>query len=182
RNYRLTVILLLGSSLLFYGYNHGWLLLLLLTYCVVNWGVGLSVQARPRTAKLVLGLGVAFNLAVLSFWKYTPLLLQTAAKAALALDLPAPHVPTGWVIPFGISFYAFTGIAYMVDVYRKTTPAERSFWRYTLSAAFFPHLVAGPILRPDDFLTKLRPGAMPTRTEAPLEALTPLPRGYFKKA
>jgi D-alanyl-lipoteichoic acid acyltransferase DltB (MBOAT superfamily) len=182
RHYRLTLALLLASSLLFYGYNHGWLLLLLLAYCVVDWGVALWIAARPATAKLAVGLGVTFNLTVLAFWKYVPLLLHTAAQAAPLLHLPPPAVPTGWVIPFGISFYAFTGVAYVVDVYRRTVPAERSLWRYTLSAAFFPHLVAGPILRPDDFLTKLRPGAMPTRTEAPLEALTLLARGYFKKA
>ena len=80
-------------------------------------------------------------------------------------------MPADWKIPFGISFYAFTGIAYMVDVYRQVVPAERNFLRYALSAMFFPHLVAGPILRPDEFLTKLKPGVMPTRCDVPLEAL-----------
>jgi D-alanyl-lipoteichoic acid acyltransferase DltB (MBOAT superfamily) len=119
---------------------------------------------------------------VLGYWKYTPLLLRTAARLALALDLPAAPVPPGdWLIPFGISFYAFTGIAYLVDVYRRVTPVETNFLRYTLSAMFFPHLVAGPILRPDEFLTQLRPGTMPTRPEAPLEAIQLLARGFFKK-
>jgi D-alanyl-lipoteichoic acid acyltransferase DltB (MBOAT superfamily) len=69
----------------------------------------------------------------------------------------------------------------MVDVYRKTTPAESSFWRYALSAAFFPHLVAGPILRPNEFLDKVRPGQLPVEPDAPGEAMWLIARGFFKK-
>jgi D-alanyl-lipoteichoic acid acyltransferase DltB (MBOAT superfamily) len=176
-HYRLCCAMLLTSSLIFYGYHQKWLLALLLVYCAVNWAVGcwLTRGSWPRVA---LAIGVAFNLLVLSYWKYTPLILRTLAGFDLDVAVPA----NDWAIPFGISFYAFTGIAYMVDVYRKVTPAEMSFWRYTLSAVFFPHLVAGPILRPDDFLTKLKPETLPARTEEPFEALMLLARGYFKKA
>jgi D-alanyl-lipoteichoic acid acyltransferase DltB (MBOAT superfamily) len=69
----------------------------------------------------------------------------------------------------------------MVDVYRRTTAGEPQLARYTLSVMFFPHLVAGPILRPNDFLTRLGPGQLPDRTEAPLEATLLLARGFFKK-
>ncbi len=180
-NYRARVVLLLTASLVFYGYHYWPLLFLILAYCVVDWTAACWL-ARSRRPRWGLTLGVAFNLVVLAYWKYTPLLLRTAAQVALALDLPAvPSPPTDWVIPFGISFYAFTGIAYLVDVYRGTTTAETNFWRYTLSALFFPHLVAGPILRPSEFLEKLRPGALPDRPEAPLEALHLLGLGLFKK-
>jgi len=181
RNYRASIALLLTSSVIFYGYHKPVLLLLILAYCLVNWGAGLLTEhsSRPR---LVLGIGVAFNLLVLGYWKYTPMLLATWARMAVSFELPSAAAPAGdWVIPFGISFYAFTGIAYMVDVYRRVTPAEPSFFRYTLSAMFFPHLVAGPILRPSDFLEKLRPATMPDRPEAPLEALHLLSRGFFRK-
>src|SRR5262249_32671546 len=149
RSERSTVALLLSASLLFYAYNHWLLLPILLAYCVVNWQAALRTQrsARPRPGILC---GVGFNLLVLGYYKYTPLLVQTLAEALPGIvPSVSPDAFEKWSIPYGISFYAFTGIAYMVDVYRKTTPAEASFWRYTLSACFFPHLVAGPILRPN---------------------------------
>jgi alginate O-acetyltransferase complex protein AlgI len=181
KNYRARAVLLLVSSLVFYGYHYWPLLFLILAYCVVDWAVALWI-GQSRRPKLALALGVAFNLIVLGYWKYTPLLLRTAANLALAFDLPVPAAPAGdWLIPFGISFYSFTGIAYLVDVYRNVTPAEGNLFRYTLSAMFFPHLVAGPILRPREFLEKLRPENMPERPEAPVEALHLLARGFFKK-
>ncbi len=176
-HYRLCIAMLLTSSLIFYGFRQPWLLVLILSYCVVNWGVGCAL-ARGGWRRTALAIGVAFNLLVLAYWKYTPLVLRTLA--GWDLDVPAPAVD--WVIPFGISFYAFTGIAYMVDVYRGHTPAETSFRRFALFVTFFPQLVAGPILRSRDFLTSLQPDTMPTRLQEPFEALMLLARGYFKKA
>ncbi len=170
RDYCSTLSLFLAGSVVFYGYHCWPLLFLLLTYCLLDWLVGIGVESSNRP-RLWLTFGVAFNLLVLGYWKYTPLLLRTFGQP----------VPQGWAIPFGISFYAFTGIAYMVDVYRKVVLAERSFWRYTLSAMFFPHLVAGPILRPDEFLSRLRPDTLPRKTETPREALLLLGRGLFRK-
>ena len=175
------LVLLLAASLIFYGHNRWPLLLLLLTYCVVDWLAGAWI-ARARRPGWVLTLGVGFNLGVLAYWKYTPLLLKTLAKLAANLHLPVPEVPAGdWSIPFGISFYTFTGIAYLVDVYRGTLLPETNLFRFTLYKTFFPQLVAGPILRPTDFLTKLQPACLPDRPEAPLEATLLLARGYFKK-
>jgi alginate O-acetyltransferase complex protein AlgI len=181
RRERPVVALLLAASLLFYAYNHWFLLPILLAYCVVNWFVAIRTERGLRPQLWMLG-GVAFNLLVLCYYKYTPLLVQTAAELLPGL---LPAVPANafekWSIPYGISFYAFTGIAYMIDVYRKTTPAEASVWRYSLSACFFPHLVAGPILRPNEFLDKVRAGQLPVEPEAPGEAVWLVARGFFKK-
>jgi D-alanyl-lipoteichoic acid acyltransferase DltB (MBOAT superfamily) len=174
-SYRVTVALLLVSSICFYGYHRWRLVPLVLAYCLVDWAVACWL-VRSRRPRWVLSVGVGFNLVLLGYWKYTPLLLRTFLPAA-ASDWPLAD----WTIPFGISFYAFTGIAYLVDVYRRVTPVETNLFRYTLSALFFPHLVAGPILRPGDFLEKLRPETMPVAPEAPLEAMQLLARGFFKK-
>lgn len=179
RNESRAVVLLVVASLVFYGYNHWKLLPLLTTYCFVNWCIALGIE-WGRHPRGVLTFGVVFNLAVLCFYKYTPLVAQSL-ESWLDVRLLSERGYESWAIPFGISFYAFTGIAYMVDVYRRETPAERSLLRYTLSATFFPHLVAGPILRANEFLTKLRPGEVPQRAEAPAEAVWLLARGFFKK-
>jgi alginate O-acetyltransferase complex protein AlgI len=178
---RRQVWLLLAASLLFYGFNH-WELMPILLGCVgANWAAGLWID-RSRRPRLVLAAGVTLNLVLLAYWKYTPLLWDTTNRLRAAAGLPpGPPAPSGWDIPFGISFYAFTGIAYMVDVSRKATPAEAHPARYALSVSFFPHLVAGPILRPNEFLTRLHPETMPRRPLDPLEACLLVGRGLFKK-
>jgi hypothetical protein len=103
-----TIALLLVASLIFYGHRHWWLVTIMLGYCVVDWLVGLALT-RTHRRRLVVALGVGFNLAVLSFWKYTPLLLETAAWALGWPPLRLEAVVAGnWVIPVGISFYAFS--------------------------------------------------------------------------
>lgn len=174
---RQAVALLLTASLIFYGHNHWGLLPILLAYCVIDWAVALRMGCSPRP-RFWVTVGVTFNLAVLAFYKYTPLVVTTFAPD-LASQLATQFA--GWAIPFGISFYSFTGIAYLVDVYRKVHPAEPSLTRYTLSAAFFPHLVAGPILRPHEFLDYVRPGQLATEPKDVPEAVWLIARGFFKK-
>jgi D-alanyl-lipoteichoic acid acyltransferase DltB (MBOAT superfamily) len=181
RHYGARLVVLLAASLTFYAYHAWQLVFLVLAYCVVDWAVGLWI-ARSRRPGLPLALGVTFNLAGLAYWKYTPLVLRTAAGLLPALGLGAvPDLPDHWSIPLGISFYTFTGIAYMVDVYRRSTPVETNLVRFTLYKTFFPQLVAGPILRPRDFLVWLQPDTIPDRPQAPLEATLLLARGFFKK-
>jgi D-alanyl-lipoteichoic acid acyltransferase DltB (MBOAT superfamily) len=176
RNYRARLVGLLLCSLIFYGAHRWQLLPLLLTYCLVDWYVARWIE-RSRRPRLVLWLGVAFNVGVLAYFKYTPLLQNTAAS----LGLVSHRAVTEWEIPFGISFYAFTGIAYLVDVYRQVLPAECHLLRYSLSAVFFPHLVAGPILRPQEFLTQLAPQSLPKSRPLSMEAALLIARGLFKK-
>ena len=181
RRERVAVGLLVAASLVFYGHQHWKLLPILFAYCLVDWAVGVWLE-RTRRPRLILALGVSFNLSVLCFFKYVPMLVTTFAGLTGLWLWPRERLSAeSWSIPFGISFYAFTGIAYVVDVYRRTCPAERNFVRYSLSAIFFPHLVAGPILRASEFLAFLRPGEMPTRGQSHLEASWLIARGYFKK-
>ena len=179
--YALRLGILLVASLFFYGYGRWWWLAVILGYCVVDWGTGRWLERTSRR-ETVLSLGLGFNIGVLCFWKYTPLLLSTLAEA---VGWPAPTFTLGlaerWVIPMGISFYAFTGIAYMVDVYRGSVPAEKSFWRYSLFTTFFPHLVAGPILRAKEFLWHLQPASLPDHPRASWEGTFLIARGYMKK-
>ncbi len=173
--------ILLVASLVFYAFHQWELVFLILAYCAVDWLVGILIvqSKRPMT---YLSVGVTLNLLGLAFWKYTPLFVHTAAWVALKLDLGSiPDVSDDWLLPIGISFYSFTGIAYMVDVYRGDTSAERNPFRFALYICFFPQLVAGPILRAHEFLNKLQPGQIPEQPLAPLEAASWIARGFFKK-
>ena len=81
--------MLVLASLIFYAYHQWELVFLILSVCIADWAFGLWIarSAHPRRA---LTLGVIFNLSLLAFWKYTPLVLRTIAQLAWALDLPAP--------------------------------------------------------------------------------------------
>ena len=172
---------LLVASLYFYGFRQWWVLSIILSYCLVDWLTGVWLH-RTQYRRLALGLGVGFNLLVLCFWKYTPLLLQSAATLFGWTSIHVEQIASGnWIVPMGISFYAFTGIAYMVDVYRRVIEPEYNPVRFALFTSFFPHLVAGPILRPAEFLTHLRPGLFPTKPLDPAEGAFLIARGFFKK-
>lgn len=179
RHYWPTLALFLVANLVYYGHDVWWLIFLIGSYCVVDYGVGLAIE-RTRYRRAAMGLGVGFNLVVLAFWKYTPLVLSTLA-ARVGWET-SQHVSTeGWIIPAGISFYAFTGIAYIIDVYRGDVAAERSLLRYVVYITFFPHLVAGPILRSNEFLDELQPSTLPSRTDHAGEAIYLVALGMFKK-
>ena len=78
RSQSASIMLLLIASVVFYGYHNWYLLPLILIYCLVNWAVALGLESWSWRRTL-LGLGVGFNLTVLAYWKYTPMLLSTAA-------------------------------------------------------------------------------------------------------
>lgn len=183
RHYWTMITLMLAASLYFYSYHGELRLLLILSYCVINWWVGLHIQRsiRPR---LVLGFGVGFNIAALCFFKYTPMLVLTFVDMLSWVGINA-QLPNDmffeWSIPFGLSFYAFTGIAYMVDVYRNQAQPEQKLMRFSLYMSFFPQLMAGPILRPREFLTKLKPDIMRTLSKEFSEGVYLIGRGMFKK-
>ena len=181
RHYQWRLGIMLGMSLIFYGYHHWWFVPIILAYCFVDWGAALLIECSAHR-KLIFTLGVGLNLAALSVWKYTPLLFESLAAAAGWPSIDAAQsLQDGWIVPLGISFYAFSGISYIVDVYRGVIPAERSLWHYALFSCFFPHLVAGPILRAREFLWHLGPDALPDRPLAPWEGTFIIGRGLFKK-
>ncbi|MDZ4286418.1 MAG: MBOAT family O-acyltransferase [Prosthecobacter sp.] len=181
RNYQWRLGGTLGLSLIFYGYHHWWFVPVILAYCFVDWGAALLIERSPHR-KLILALGIGLNLTALSFWKYTPLLAATLAEMVGWPSMDAAlSLQEGWIAPMGISFYAFMGISYMVDVYRGTITAEPNPWRYALFSSFFPHLVAGPILRAREFLWHLGPDTMMNRPSYAWEGTFLIGRGLFKK-
>jgi alginate O-acetyltransferase complex protein AlgI len=130
------------ASLLFYGYWNPAYVPLLLISVAVNFGVGRLIAASaargPRRAALIAGLG--FDMLLLGYYKYVGFLVE-AANAAIGLGLAVPEI----YLPLGISFFTFTQIAFLVDVYQRKASEYRAV-HYLLFVTFFPHLIAGPIL------------------------------------
>jgi alginate O-acetyltransferase complex protein AlgI len=165
---RFQVALLLGASLVFYGYHEPALLLLLIASIAINAISSYWVTfGRPDRRLAWAVLGVVTNLGVLVFFKYSGLIYRTLLH-------PTPGDRIGDFIlsiplPIGISFFTFQGISLVVDSYRNARAPEPSFeldrnfathlLRISFFKAFFPQLVAGPIVKAHEFLPQIAPKA-----------------------
>jgi D-alanyl-lipoteichoic acid acyltransferase DltB (MBOAT superfamily) len=128
----------------------------------ISYLVGLYVGAERPGRKAVLLLGVALDLGILCYFKYLDFFIAQLLTLgnALGVDLPLGFVNV--TLPVAISFLTFHAISYIVDVYRGRLKAPRSPLDILLYISFFPHLVAGPIVRAHEFLPQL---ASPRRAE-----------------
>lgn len=158
RAQRPRLLFLVAASYVFYAYVEWWFALLMLASTGVAFTGGLIVGSErfPRS-RLALGVSVAGLLALLVYFKYAAFLAGYGSDFLTVLTgrgFPSlEEVAQGVVLPIGISFYTFEGISYVVDVHRGTIKAERDLLRFAFFISFFPHLVAGPIVR----YAKLRP-------------------------
>ena len=160
------VQILICSSIIFYGYSQPYLLLLLISSASINAIVSYRVAPTEATyRKTIATLGVVFNLLVLAFFKYNKLLdgivyapaSEVGQLVNFALMLP---------LPIGISFYTFQGISLVMDVYSpsqngkgKIEIADNFFTHYKkvlFFIAFFPQLVAGPIVKAHSFFPQIK--------------------------
>ncbi len=159
---RARLLWLLAASAFFYMSWNPWLITLILFSASVDYfsAQALEKVTRPGLRRLLLIGSITLNLALLAFFKYVNFFLRSANGLAswLGYDLHTPLFDI--ILPLGISFYTFETISYIVDVYLGRTKAVRNLLDYALFILFFPHLVAGPIVRPRDFLPQLaRPKA-----------------------
>jgi alginate O-acetyltransferase complex protein AlgI len=145
------------ASAIFYMSWNPWFLLLILGSTSIDYFVALRLPhlENRRIAKWLVALSVTVNLSILGCFKYAAFALDSTSELThwLGWSLPLPTVKA--FLPLGISFYTFEAISYMVDVYRGKTQPVRNPLNYALYILFFPHLVAGPIVRPNDFLPQL---------------------------
>lgn len=173
RNRRAFLFAVILLSLVFYGWNHPPHLALLLLVTGLDFNLAHALQrleARPRLRKAVFVAAIIANLGMLATFKYFNF-FSASLGFKTALDL---------VLPLGISFYTFESISYMVDVYQRRIQPVRSIWKYLLFISFFPHLVAGPIVRAKEFIYQIDRRRTPN-SRAILGGLTLLIRGLFLK-
>jgi len=136
-------VFLLVASLFFYSFWKFEHLFILLASLAFNFLCGTSIAAardRPRAQSLLLAAGVAGNLLLLAYYKYTMLLLGTA-NSIWNLGLSVPEI----ILPIGISFFTFQQIAFLVDT-RTNPDLYRNPIDFCLFVTFFPHLIAGPLV------------------------------------
>lgn len=148
------LVLLLGSYY-FYAYWDWRFLFLILISTFVDYftGMALSREDRTKQRRIYLIISLVVNLGLLGFFKYYNFFIDS---------LEVAMAPLGWnlrnlsiILPVGISFYTFQTLSYTIDVYRRDLKPCRDFADFALFVAFFPQLVAGPIVRARDFLPQL---------------------------
>ena len=148
---------LLAASIYFYATWNKWLALLVFGTATVDYLLALAIERSPtrRRGRALVGASLAVNLGVLCYFKYRGFFLDSLREslATVGITTSIPHLEM--MVPFGISFYTFEAISYTIDVYAGRLKAERNLPRFLLFILFFPHLVAGPIVRGRDFLTQV---------------------------
>ncbi len=144
-----------------YGFYASWnppFLLLLIASTGLDYTVGRRLETATGSAKrrALLIASLAGNLGVLAYFKYINFLLDTLLDVGLtsAGTLEPFYVHTQ--IPLGISFYTFQTISYSIDVYRRRVDACQSVLDFALFVAFFPQLIAGPIIRAAEFIPQIK--------------------------
>lgn len=174
---RLLAPLLLLASLLFYAWWSVPYLLLLAGSIVVNFFLGRRLQSRSPGGAGWLWLGVAFNLGLLGYFKYSNFFIhQLNTVAGLGLDNPPI------LLPLAISFFTFQQIAFLVDC-RRGIAVRGGFTHYALFVSFFPQLIAGPIVRSTELMPQLAVAGQRLRnwSECLAPALTLFILGLAKK-
>jgi D-alanyl-lipoteichoic acid acyltransferase DltB (MBOAT superfamily) len=154
---KLRVAFLLAASYVFYAHWDWRFLALIFGSSTIDWWLGNRI-ARQDAAGARRGwllATVVVNLGVLGFFKYWNFGIDSARVLLEQLgfhpSLPALQV----ALPVGISFFTFESMSYVIDVYRRDIEPHPSYLEYLCFVAFFPHLVAGPIVRPRDLLPQL---------------------------
>jgi alginate O-acetyltransferase complex protein AlgI len=153
---RIKKYILLFSSYFFYAYWDYRFLILIIFSTFVDYIIGKKIfqsNSESNRKKLII-LSLVVNLGLLGFFKYFNFFIDSANSAfgGMGLNLSTLNI----ILPIGISFYTFQTLSYSIDIYRKKIKAEDSFLNFAIFVAFFPQLVAGPIVRAIDFLPQLK--------------------------
>src|SRR5215471_5919003 len=156
---------LIVASYLFYSAWNPPFVILLWVSTVVDWyaAQGLVKAQRQTTRHAWMLLSVVANLGMLGYFKYGQFLLDNFSALMSALGVAYHPAHMDIVLPVGISFYTFATMSYTLDVYLRRAAPARSFLDYALFVTFFPHLVAGPIMRPTELVPQF---AEPKRANA----------------
>ena len=176
------LLLLLVASWIFYGAWDWRFVALLQASAVINWGAAWLILStpKPHQRKFWVTVGVILNLVILGFFKYYDFFAEQLTVLLQGVGWERDMPLLGLILPVGVSFFTFQGMSYLIDIYQgKSKPA--GLLELNVLMSFFPHLVAGPIVRPSHILPQLREKPQLTRQVAATSLLLIL-WGVVKKA
>ncbi len=144
-------VILLASSLLFYGWGEPRIVFLMLLTILVSFFMGIGMEKWPEYKKGFLTLAAVWCLGNLIYFKYVDFFIENI-NALLGLEIAFLRI----ALPVGISFYTFQVLSYNVDVYRGEVKAQKNIVTLATYITMFPQLIAGPIVRYKDVEVSLR--------------------------
>ena len=173
--------LLIASYIFYAAWNPPFILLLWLS-TVVDFFVGRALYTQPNIHKrrLLLVISLIGNLGMLCFFKYGGFILENFVHLTNLIGLDYHPAKPNIILPAGISFYTFTTLCYTIDMYKKKSEPVKSLLDFSLFVTFFPHLVAGPIVRPPQLVPQFETPRKATRQQL-LNGLLLLSLGLFMK-
>jgi len=176
------LILLLASYIFYAAWDYRFLTLII-GCTLVNYWLGWKVAATgdQRARKRLLILAVIANMGVLGIFKYLNFFAESFTSMAAWWGMEVSYTTLNIVLPVGISFYLFQTTSYVIDIYKERIKPSGQLLDFSVYVAFFPQLIAGPIVRASEFLPQL--GRHVSLRDVPLRFYVFLfAVGFFKKA
>ena len=151
-------LILIGGSYYFFYFSSNYLIVLLIFSTILDFYLAKIIYNTENVfrKKLLLIISLGGNLGLLGFFKYSDFTILQFNLLGNYFDLATAIPYYELVLPLGISFYTFQTLSYTIDVYRGSLKPSKTFSEFALFVAFFPQLIAGPILRAKEFLPQLR--------------------------
>lgn len=173
--------LLLASYIFYAAWNPPFILLLWMS-TVIDFYVGRALyhEENKHKKKLLLVVSLIGNLGMLCFFKYGTFLLDNFVALSHAIGWDFNPAKPNIILPAGISFYTFTTLCYTIDMYKKESKPVGSLLDFSLFVTFFPHLVAGPIVRPPQLVPQFESPRVATQKQL-MDGLFLLTLGLFMK-
>ncbi len=173
--------LLLASYIFYAAWNPPFILLLWLA-TIVDFFVGRALYKQDNISKkrMLLVISLIGNLGMLVFFKYGGFLLENFTTLVNAIGIDYHPAKPNIILPAGISFYTFTTLCYTIDMYKRRSEPVKSMLDFSLFVTFFPHLVAGPIVRPPQLVPQFETPRTASQQQL-LQGLMLLSLGLFMK-
>ena len=152
-NLKKQIIILTVMSYLFFILASGWHIILLIISTIVDWNSGKKIYETDDKLikKRWLKFSIIINLSILAVFKYLDFIITSIGWATLKIGNDFNYDEIGLILPIGISFYTFQTMSYTIDIYREKQVPAKNIINFACYASFFPQLVAGPIVRFDEF-------------------------------